>query len=216
MGSALVIPGSDCGAHSSNQWIPVKSKLEAAMERCGTCWKPVPEGAKFCPHCRASSGSATPKPASPTASEAKQVTRKNSVSDYVFGCGCSFLLFLVVFGVVASFFEPEKPPASQPAAPPSLACQVAKRGASLEVRHLGDDWWSNIEVTINGGLLGGGYSARAGTLGPGQTKAIPVSEFALSDGTRFDSARTKVKQVVVTADTGRGKLSYVGEFDGQP
>lgn len=80
-----------------------------------------------------------------------------------------------------------------------------------------DTWlWPDITIKINYGVFAGGYQVQLDHLGPGQSVAIPLSEFVDSDGARFNPMTHKVPGVMIHAYDGppsvSGRKLYISEY----
>lgn len=69
-----------------------------------------------------------------------------------------------------------------------------------------------VEVQINSGVFGSGFSAYVGDVAAGEELRLYYSEFAKKDGERFNLERYRVNQVAVVAWVGKECLVDIGTF----
>ena len=72
--------------------------------------------------------------------------------------------------------------------------------------------WKDIKLSINEGLFGGGYVFKISSLNAGGTTRVSLSEFAKTDGTRFNILTTKPQKVGISCQTSKGDGFWSGEW----
>jgi hypothetical protein len=116
---------------------------------------------------------------------------------------------------------PKPPPASiakkaaEPATPaelPSLKVEFSlPEGAALGVENKDTADWKKCEAYLNGHGFSLGYKLALGSIAAGETRTYPLSEFADSDGKRFDPYSLKVLTGYISCTTPRGEQSYAAK-----
>jgi outer membrane lipoprotein-sorting protein len=86
---------------------------------------------------------------------------------------------------------------------------------TVDVTNQGSTSWSNTQICLNppgGFTLDKGYTLKVGTIAPGETKTVTVSQFAKSDGTIFNPDTTKVLTVEVDTLDNQGLTTGMASF----
>jgi hypothetical protein len=93
---------------------------------------------------------------------------------------------------------------------PMLNASVSVSGTILKIKNNDAFPWTEIEVTLNEGFFGGGYTLKFRALQQGIETQKALSDFSMSDGTRFDFAKTKVQKIFISAKTPNGDALWGG------
>ena len=93
-----------------------------------------------------------------------------------------------------------------------LPAAVHFNGSQFTLHNLGDDTWSDVRVSINQGLVGGGYRLDVGTVTSRGVITAGALQFANSDGERFNPADLKPQTATVTAAINGTFRAWSGSF----
>lgn len=162
-----------------------------ALKPCRECGKDVSTAAKSCPSCGVKSPTRKPK------------------------TGTLLAVLAVVVAIAMIRSDSLTSDVGVEEAPSVLSLEAAVRASDLQlsVSNLSAEPWTACEVTINGGILGGGYKQDVAGIGPGETVEGGLRAFADGDGRRFDPAELVLQDVMVACDTPRGRGYYTGRYE---
>jgi hypothetical protein len=166
-----------------------------ALTTCRECDGQVAKTAKTCPHC------GTERPGQ----------RGVHVSA---GMGC--LIILVAFGAMTMIIggDSDTYTPSQPPAPTYVDINAAVERSSTQILVTNRDSfaWTNCTVSINPGLMSGGWEQQIARIGPGEQVAGGLLAFTRGNGERFQPSQYVVERVTVSCDTPNGDGFYSGAF----
>lgn len=104
-------------------------------------------------------------------------------------------------------------PATQQSQTSDLLAGVRIANGQVELTNQGSTAWTNCRLSINEGIVSGGYELTRTAVAPRTSLAIPVRDFAKSSGDRFDLVTLKPKTFSIFCDTPNGRASFVGRFE---
>ena len=73
-------------------------------------------------------------------------------------------------------------------------------GTQFIITNKNDYDWTNVKMEINSGIIRSGYVLRANRIAAGRTYTVGASQFAKSDGERFNPFSHKLMNVTITCD----------------
>jgi len=128
----------------------------------------------------------------PDDSEEQEVEKKKATKDLKMGCiGCCSILFVaVIFVLIMVYCSSKNGTVSKPSIL-DLKASVHYTGTQFIITNQDSSDWLNVEMKINAGLLGGGYSMKYPIMEAGRTYTFDAVHFAKSDGTRFSFLTVK-------------------------
>jgi hypothetical protein len=196
-----------------------------ALVRCSECGKDVSDRATACPHCGNPLNGGTGRRETPDRKEGvKQdpISTGTPASKPVPG-GCATLLIvsLVAIGLFWYAFGYESRHGIGRGIPPQTKPEPENSTLSAAVRFTGTQFvitnndafnWSNCKLEINSGIVRGGYELRAPLVAARSTSTIGASQFAKSDGERFNPFSMKPNSFSIACDTPRGRGYSFGEW----
>jgi hypothetical protein len=94
-----------------------------------------------------------------------------------------------------------------------LLASVKLMDGRIELVNRSSIAWSNCRLSINEGMLSGGYELDQRTILAGAVLKIPVREFAKSSGERFNLLTLKANTFSIFCDTPAGRASFIGQFE---
>ena len=85
---------------------------------------------------------------------------------------------------------------------PDLNAKVWDMGSYIRVRNNDSFTWTNVRLELNSGLVADGYTAKVGDIAPGGEVRIITSQFAKSNGERFNASRLMPMNFGIWCDEG--------------
>lgn len=104
-------------------------------------------------------------------------------------------------------------PATQQGQASDLPAAVRIVNGQVELTNRGSTTWTNCRLSINEGVVSGGYELTRAAVAPRTSSAIPAREFAKSSGERFDLIALKPNTLSIFCDTPSGRESFLGRFE---
>ncbi len=95
-----------------------------------------------------------------------------------------------------------------------LNASVRIDGRQLTIGNTGDEVWHDVRIDLNGGLANRGYVRELSTLAPRQSMVFDVAAFSDEDGTTFNPASERLRQLRIAAETADGRVAlYTRRWD---
>lgn len=170
-----------------------------AMRKCRECGHEVSSKAKTCPNC----GIKNP---------GRRAVRPGTVLAVVIGF---FIVWAMSLG--DSTTPTTQGSTSQPSGSESqsgyvdLPGSVSFDGQQFTIRNQGSYDWTDCEMSINAGVISGGYDLNAGRIEAENTYTVGAMQFT-KDGERFNPFTHKPEDFDIYCDTPRGRGSYHGSW----
>jgi hypothetical protein len=124
---------------------------------------------------------------------------------------CFGVLFLALVAVEGLMPSQIRAPALEAQ---HLDAQVFVLGDQMTVHNSGPGAWSNCSANLNMHGFSLGYTLQMGAIPARDTKVISLTEFADSDGNRFNPAALKVLNLLLHCSTPKGDGSFYSEVQG--
>lgn len=171
-----------------------------ALIKCKECGKEISSEAVACPSCG--------KPRS--AGE----TKKGSAKVGCLGVIGFITVAAIILSVIGNHSDKSSDPktGAAPAEDPTLNAAARFDGERFYVTNNDDVDWKNCDVTVNLKIFGDDYSATLPPIAAHETVSIGAMQLAKGDGERFNPITHKAKDIGITCETPKGKLSYGGAF----
>ncbi|MBN2326857.1 MAG: zinc ribbon domain-containing protein [Candidatus Omnitrophica bacterium] len=172
-----------------------------ALIECPECSKQISDKAESCPNCGC-----------PIKKKPVTVEKNKGIG------GCSGCLILVIGFFILMAIIPHdnddtssKKKQTQTSSFVDLDASVTFKLNEVIIENKNSFDWYNVKAEANPRILGSGYYYEFKGLAAGDSKSISLSEFAKSDGTRFNHLATKLTAFSIHCDTKSGRGHYYGE-----
>jgi RNA polymerase subunit RPABC4/transcription elongation factor Spt4 len=187
------------------------------LEKCPACAEFIASSAAFCPFCgaRQSLDRAAPRPLAAPLPAPHKIFKNDPVVVF----GAILLPLIIIIAVIGKLNDPQSR-TNIPLAKDlpfkeqlvDLKSQASITGGhTLNLKNLNNYAWKDIDVSLNYGMIDGGYTAHLGQLEPGASASISLSDFA--DGqARFNPFTTKAANFKIHCSVPGGTGLETGEF----
>jgi hypothetical protein len=187
-------------------------------KRCPHCAEEILAAAIKCKHCQSGLGPPTGKNPAPSTPKPAFTNRRSFKVSQIIG-GIILAVWFIArthtseqsgSGVAAT----EATPATvMPLPIPELKAAVSNNGLILRVINNDTFNWEDCHIDVNPHGFSHGYQLKLTSVARGSTD-FETTDFATSDGERFDSMTRKIQEVDIVCHLPSGTASWGGNFGG--